>query len=267
MPLCGGIRPPRAICSGPVRISAVSFAASPPSERYLELAGLDLEDDRALDRLFRRLGPLGVRYRDYALFASFPGFAERVRPALVESRAAQPVVPETREELVFGVRVLRDLMRAYTSLREGMLADDGAAHVRFESVPEGVDPLGRDWRGRLERLAIEPGPRAQAEIFLVTVLNDGLTPFAPRVALEHAATLPPAPLYARFCLELYVHLAERALYRRCANEPCGRIFVRQRGRAQAGRHRTRGLKYCSRACARAAAQRAYRRRRASAAPG
>ncbi|MET7780083.1 hypothetical protein ABZT28_30745 [Streptomyces sp. NPDC005388] len=68
-------------------------------------------------------------------------------------------------------------------------------------------------------------------------------------------------VYSVCFLQLYNHLAEGAIVRRCANEPCGRAFVRQRGRAEYGQHRTTGVKYCSRECARAQAQRELRRRR------
>jgi hypothetical protein len=62
-------------------------------------------------------------------------------------------------------------------------------------------------------------------------------------------------------LQLYNHLVEKAEFRQCANEPCGKTFVRQRGRAEFGQHRTSGILYCSRDCARAQAQRQLRRRR------
>lgn len=37
----------------------------------------------------------------------------------------------------------------------------------------------------------------------------------------------------------------------CANERCGREFVWQEGRSEQGQHRSKGVMYCSRACARA----------------
>ena len=68
-------------------------------------------------------------------------------------------------------------------------------------------------------------------------------------------------IYSVSFLQLYNHLAEGAAARRCANETCLRAFVRQRGRAEYDQYRTVGVKYCSRECARAQAQRQLRRRR------
>jgi hypothetical protein len=68
-------------------------------------------------------------------------------------------------------------------------------------------------------------------------------------------------IYSASFLQLYNHMVEGVSVRHCANEPCGRPFVRQRGRARFEQHRTEGIKYCSRECARAQAQRELRRRR------
>ncbi len=72
----------------------------------------------------------------------------------------------------------------------------------------------------------------------------------------------PFSLYGVCLLELAQHILEGREYRNCANETCGRVFSIQEGRSLRGRHRTDIVKYCSRTCALAQAQREHRRRQA-----
>jgi hypothetical protein len=69
-----------------------------------------------------------------------------------------------------------------------------------------------------------------------------------------------ATLYSVAMLQLVNDLAEHVPYLRCANENCGRLFARQRGRSEQGGNRMRGVIYCSSNCARAQYQREKRRR-------
>jgi hypothetical protein len=244
-------------------------------EIYLELINLDLEDEEAILRFVRRFGVLGVAHEHFALVRSLPGLATAILPALA---AAWPTerfnqtaedylarrgdgsntdLVETLEEFRFGARVLRDLV---TAARISQLHEPPVA-VSWESIPE---QAMREKRADLADWGIELDAQDESvDIFLRQVLADGLRPFQPRLIYagqEAADELGGAPLYAICCLELFNHVVENAQARVCANESCQRPFVRQRGRAEQGQHRRRGVKFCSNHCARAQAQREYRRR-------
>jgi hypothetical protein len=102
---------------------------------------------------------------------------------------------------------------------------------------------------------------------LIEILNAGLRGFSPFVWAhgvtadlgEFGAPFPPSA-YGAACLQLFNDVVAGAPYRRCANPNCGRLFVRQRGRAEYDQYRLRGVKYCNYLCARAKAQRDYRKR-------
>ncbi|AXV05781.1 hypothetical protein DVS28_a1080 [Euzebya pacifica] len=72
---------------------------------------------------------------------------------------------------------------------------------------------------------------------------------------------PIARILQAMMLQVVDWVAAGVPARRCANETCATWFARQSGRAEYGQHRTKGVLYCSRACARAQAQREYRRRK------
>lgn len=97
-----------------------------------------------------------------------------------------------------------------------------------------------------------------------TIIQAALTPFS--IGFGDLTDRNPT-VYSVAFLQLYNHMAEGAVARRCENETCRRYFVRQRGRAEYGQYRTSGVKYCCRECARAQAQRALRRRHRAEAGG
>jgi hypothetical protein len=243
-------------------------------EIYLELIDLDLEDEAAIFRFVSRFGVLGVAHDHFSLFRSLPGFATAILPALAAAWPAERYnqrvenylerrgdglntnLVETLEEFRFGTRVLRDLV---TATRISQL-DEPPVAVRWESIPE---EAMNEKRADLAGYDMEFDAQEEAvQIFLRQVLTDGLRPFHPRVIVDAEATdeFRAAPLYAVCCLELFNHMVEAAQVSVCANDSCRRPFVRQRGRAEHGQYRVRGVKYCSSHCARAQAQRVYRRR-------
>lgn len=90
---------------------------------------------------------------------------------------------------------------------------------------------------------------ARVEFTLVEGMTEPLTTGVPRVGL-----------YSALCHQLFNLFVDEAPVMRCMNETCGQAFVRQVGRAQYGQHRTQGVRYCSKSCARSQAERQRRRR-------
>jgi hypothetical protein len=237
-----------------------------PEEIYLELSRVDLDDENAILGFVGRYRTLGVRADGFAAFRDFPGFEESVRPGLEAAWKPQDEAPgllrvESLEDFRFGGRCIRDLVRAWR------IQDGEELTPQWESLPQGASWLRADERAVFELHEAVPSPADEAVAVLMRLMTSALRPFQPQVLpvpfeqIEDASLgMVVVPLYSICCLELYNHMVERAVYKRCANERCGAIFVRQRGRAAFGQHRTEGVKYCSAECARAQVQREYRAR-------
>ncbi len=150
---------------------------------------------------------------------------------------------ETIAEFVLGATIIRDAVAAWR-----LLTDE----------PDGDQA---DWR--LNRLTDVPGEerRAASADYLNDVIASGLSSITPVLSLtsgsEERDAILELNLHALCCLELFNHVAAANDFPRCANESCGRLFVRDE------RARRRGMRYCSRTCARAQAQREFRRRKAA----
>jgi hypothetical protein len=104
----------------------------------------------------------------------------------------------------------------------------------------------------------------QADIaMLMDDLNEALTIFAPRIdVLGHSPNRPT--IYNIAAAQAANDIYEDTTLLKCKNKECRVIFTKQRGRAEHGAHRTKGVLYCSNSCAKAVAQRALRLRRRNA---
>jgi len=237
-------------------------------EIYLELARVDLDDESSILAFVRRFGLLEVEQDDFAAVGDVPWLPLlRTQVARERELAGNPqTTSESLSAFRFGVRTVRDLFRARRILEGEVVLPES-----WESIPPGETPLSQRqviWSIAEGR---EPDTLAEARSLIESRLTSGLSVFHPRVRVDPpdlatwggrspAEVMVAASLYSICCLEIFNHLLEQAHYRRCAKESCERVFVRHRGRSDAGQHKlTGGVKYCSNACARAEASRAYRR--------
>lgn len=161
-----------------------------------------------------------------------------------------PPVVETLEEFRFAANLIAELKAAWMAVRRGettMRVGDPAIFLT-----DYVERLLRPFSPKLG-LQIDYYPPAPS----VEILFGPPTETIVEPRREPQST----PLHAICALELFNHIVDNADYHTCANERCRRTFVHQQGRAEKGQRRSRGVLYCTSECARATAQREYRRRK------
>lgn len=187
------------------------------------------------DNPFQWLPPLGPPddqlYAELTLMGQAVAEREQLRPGTVVHVSAVSI----------HARMMRALARQATAWLNG---EEHDAALRAAWTAEGfTDPDGQEW------------------IRWTEALNGALRPFAVHVSTSAWSGDWTPNAYTGAALQLANLLAEGTPVQRCASETCGRLFVRQRGRAQFAQHRTRGVLYCSAGCAQAQKSREYRRRK------
>jgi hypothetical protein len=254
-------------------------------EIYLELYDLDLEDTAAIAGFANKYGTPSGALVQHAL-AGHSWFSGLFSPqADLQTRdlvmANDPElditldpIPEvtTLSSFRFAARFFRDLTDAWRIVSADPEFDTSSHRwqldypVSADTMRSGLFTLELLTRGLTFLLArFHPYARPTTaappdeESDEADEPNDDLP--SAGVRTEAAQSLAFAHL-AEFCaLELFNHAAASEVYRRCANETCRRVFVRQYGRAAAGQTRREGIMYCTSHCAQAQAQRNYRRRK------
>lgn len=243
-----------------------------PFDLYLrELRDVELGSVDSILDFYRRFGPLGLGLRserEYPLvrhelterlFARIETVRSELNPSGWPSETFRTF--ELVDEFRYFAGIVRDMTLVYHRL---MGHSDGIWSAK--EIPR--DALARPLPPTREGLRhyLETSLNRLLRIFHVGVIIeedrgelDAGTPGFDWIRLNDEYNRPD--LLDVLVLQLYNDIARGADYSRCANEPCGRLFALQSGRSEHGQHRTRGVKYCSKSCARAQANREYRRRK------
>lgn len=216
------------------RLGSGSHTTLLPPELYLrQLLDLDFTSDDALLDFMGTFGLLGGDSPDATLRNAYETPVSTMHSA--RERAA----------------VLRDTSRTLLA-NDGMLEPD-ELFARWES--RGGNPLAS--------IIFQNDPLGVAVKLATGVITNALAPFGPRVSTPGSSKheVFGIPLESAICAQMFNHIAEGAVYRRCALPSCSRSFVRQVGRALKGQFKLEGVEYCSPQCARAAASKRYRDRK------
>jgi hypothetical protein len=251
----------------------VMFVPDTAGETYLKLRAIDLSDAEAILAFVSEHGLLGIRTENFAATRGTSGVVYAVRASkLALSRARATYVGE--DPLFPGDDLWQDTSPTAETLVEFRFAAAWLHDLtNLWLVYQGENAQDLEWRVLLD-LPPFLNHRGSAASMLSKSLAPALKPFSPQLIVRGAkdvAGIPivpspgpgefaRAPLVSVCALELFNHIAETATYRPCANETCGRLFVRQEGRAQAGQHRKKRVAFCSQRCLRQQKQREYRRR-------
>jgi hypothetical protein len=208
------------------------LSRTPAPELYLRgLLDLDVESDTSIAAFIAEHGLCSA----VDLWPRTMYLPDAVKTAVQDATFGQPQSIEVpRWTLIY----LRLLVRMWIALSQD-------------------EPIVDAWTADGLPEAALPGLPAQ---FWANMLNSFLSSVHVRVRLSDFDD-PSVSLHEALAVQLANAVADTTPLRRCANETCGRWFVRQSGRNQYG-PRTRGVIYCDQRCARAQAERARRRRKA-----
>jgi hypothetical protein len=130
--------------------------------------------------------------------------------------------------------------------------------------------------GRLDRAGIDewhwdsewvapPVDAVEGRVFFTSEMNRLLVSVIPSVGFGNNKQSPHT-LLDILVMQLFNDIAAGIAYKTCANDTCRGLFVHQIDRTADRHFRSKGTRYCSPRCARAQAQRNYRRRNGNGVP-
>lgn len=260
-----------------------------------ELFALDASDDEQLREFVFKYGWFckpGWQSLP-ACFTHAGGLLDQLRPEVREGLPRSfsreggqlgPLQPRLAaiDALIGGVQVARQLRRQImwksTRAYRGFIhVEEMRVHVEFLrnavrvwqalSDESPVADIVDEWEGELglpQLLASGWEVERAALVYLRETLNAGLAEFRVRVELRddelRTRDEPEVTTYEALALQLFNDVAAGRIYRRCANEKCGKLFLPVPMREKYGSGEFHGEKYCSTECSKAQASREYRRR-------
>ena len=226
----------------------------PPRVYLGPLRRLDLSNENEILGFCRRFGVLGAAHHSNVIPDRSPISA--AAPGDWTAKTARPIGNRTFEQVdEFGwlAALIRSLTTIYHLHQTGGLDE-------WSGSPTG-------WDGKW---ISPPSSAREARTFFTTWMNTLLEPFTPRVSFTTGdGSDGPAPseglarrtLFNAMVVQLFNDLVTSVTYNICASETCRQLFVDRSDGTVGSRHHSSGVLYCSAGCARAQAQRAYRRRR------
>lgn len=244
-----------------------------------EFAELEADDPEAVLAFCRRWGPVGdtdcSELPEDSSFRAAALEADLVVPVeLRDSARPSSASRALGRQLGFGFDlILRTHSVGRVAAYQTVLARALDTWLDIASETP-VAEVEKKWRAELPLISaleqVFPGLREEkltAHVVMTSLaglLNPALAPFRVHLEPRDTSDVPEPNVYQAACLQLVNDITESVPYRRCANERCGRLFSRQRGRSESAHHRVKGVRDCSEKCARAQAQRELRRRRSGA---